>query len=878
MGIAQQKEASVFFTEALSSSTPPDLPTFLAKARQYERQLCGGSELAGVAEPVALAILNAAVSTHQGQLRWLFQLCSRVLHGTVEHPTEAMDAATSAVVHLTELLLRQLLRLTKGQSAVLVGVLELGGQMEAQKESTNANTKSNSTQVAMTAATTGSLPAAAAAASSNDLVNDDAAAQLCEAAFALLIDVAPSASTVTLHVEVLRLLLTLMSSALHHSTEFREDTMDLFTELMMSSPQLDRFVEALLKMVVAWGKSDWDTQAPLLYHEGCQPSIRNFFQVFSTGGPGGASSEHQKKKTVPYVLEVDVSAAKSSAASSGAAGAAAGNSLGAGSSASAGIGGGVLRDPASVLLGSCSVWEQLGRHASALLCVLIVHQKGGGRNPALEYIVALQDGNPVSFVQLLAAIRWKLTRYPEISILLYVLLHDHHEFLHTVLTEDAALLVSTMQQLLELTYKTCKDASRPAPVAPQSNSSSSGNAADGTSWLAAEDVLQTAVLGCLVYHLRTFSYPFINFMSSTLLLLTSQDCVVNRLLCDTPCLPGHLLERYDANAPVGALAVVVLALGITKGFNERNEALIAVFAPCLVNMAPFVHDIDPYSAQRVSGLLTLVLKKMHRASAILAAATAETSDNTGDGDGKNAPRSPAGSSSSNKASVIASAEEAHALGEILAMYVRQLRTIVEGVEALLRGANRRNEHLVYELLYARDKLIDDVDAAVAVGRPFAAQTKQLLVNIVAMIKNCEADIASSDQAQNTQEIIAILRRGQRQGTTSGDGMEGAQANPSNGTEMRTMGASASTSITGQVAPTTAAAAAAGSNGGLSQSPGPDSHAADVASVDLVYSYEESPHSYDFFGPFVWSILLSASRAPGGALWCHRSSELALFPH
>ncbi|KPA73693.1 hypothetical protein ABB37_09621 [Leptomonas pyrrhocoris] len=784
----------------------------------------------------------------RGQLRWLLQLCSSVLRGVLEKPNDTVDASAPALLHVTELLLRHVLRFTKAQSAVLVEMFESGGQ-ETAGAATNAD------------------GAPAPASSSDDLVKEDAAALLCKTCFAVLLQVPRSSSTVLLHLEVLRLLLTMTSSALHHSTEFREDTMDLFTELMMSSPRLHELLDTLLTIVVEWGKSDWQAPPPLLYHEGCQPSMRNFFQVFGGGGAGDAAGG-SGKHSVPYVLDVEVrsNAPQVNPPPSGGAG---GNAT----SSSNGSNGSTVepKDAAAVLLGSCSCWEQLGRHAAALLCVLVVHQKGGGRNPALEYLAALHDGTPVAFVQLLAVIRREITRYPEMSILLYVLLNDHRTFLHTVLSEDAALFVSAVQQLLELTYKTCKDGSRPGLMCSSSGTCTAAAAAGSTA-KPAEDALQPAVLGRLVYHLRIFSYPFINFMSGTLLVLLSQDCVVNRLLCSTPCQPGHLLERYDTSAPVGAFATVVLALGILRGFNERNEALIAVFAPSLVNLAPYVHDMDPYTAQRVSSLLTLVLRKILRAGAVLQAASDEAAGSTEASDLKESfPGSKV------------SAEEAQALEEIVVMYVRQLRTVIDGVEALLRGADRRNEYLVYELLYARGKIIDDVEAAAQAGRPFAAPTQQLLMGVVEMIRNCEADIASSDQAQNPQEIIAILRRGQRQDSAVAEGADGGNGgggsssrnNNANMIEMTSGFGGAGAPNGGDngaamVSTTTAATA--------SRSPGPGRNGSDGASVDLVYSYEESPHSYDFFGPFIWSVLLSASRAPGGALWCHHSSELALFPY
>ncbi|CAJ1985625.1 hypothetical protein - conserved [Leishmania donovani] len=816
MGAALRKEASEYFTAALTSdaAAAPGESEFLEKVKQYERGLCGGSELYGVAEPIAAAVMSKAAET--GSVRWLLRLCSEAMRRCVEAPY-GVDASTPAVLHLAEVLLRHILRLTKGQSAQLIGVLEAVG-------------------------------ARGETAPSNGAPCEDTAALLCRMAFSFLVSVPLDSATVATHLEVLRLLLTMTSSALHHGTDFQEDTMDLFTELMMSSPLLGDCLAVLLQTVVLWGKPSWTAQSPALYHEGHQPSFLNLFNIFSTT----VSAPRLASGKAAYVLDVPSSTTVNSAAASGAGG------------PSALKAGALPKDPAAVLVNSCSCWEQVGRHATALLCVLVVHQKGGGRNPALEYVTATRDGSPVSFVALLSAIRCQLTSFPELSILLYVLLHDHYEFLHTVLTEDAALLVSTLQQLLEITNKTCRVTTRLATT----------TAAD-----AADDVLQNAVLGRIIFQLRIFSYPFINFMSSTLLLLVSQDRVVNRLLCNTPCLGRHVLERYDASASVGALAVVVLSRGIIKGLNERNEALIAVFAPCLVNLAPFLHDMDTYTAQRVCALLTTALKKIHRASALLTECTAAAAATT----------TAEGQTGGSITAAATSAEDAQALEQILAMYVRQLRIILEGVEALLRGADRRNEHLIYELLYVRSCIIDDVDAAVDAQRPYAQPTKQLLANLAEMIKNCEADIASSNQAQSPQEILAILRRGQQQQQQHGQS-QSSSISGSNGKDVSGGGDDDASnddrrngnSCGGGGGHKDVSLSRAGS---LMSAPAVEASIAadamagpDGASVDLVYSYEELPHSYDFFGPFVWATLLSAGQLPGGALWCRRSNELPLFPH
>ncbi|KAK7194850.1 Dyggve-Melchior-Clausen syndrome protein [Novymonas esmeraldas] len=836
MGAAARKEVSEYVASLLTSDVldgDADAAALLTHLSRHESQICGGAELYDVAAPIAAAVARTTSTT--GRLRWLLRLCSE----TVRRCTEAapvMEPGAPAVLHVAELLLRHVLRLSKGRSAPLVSALEAGGPAAW--------------------ATPTSVTSAAAV--------EDTATLLCRVSLAFLAAVPLDAATVAMHLEVLRLLLTMTSSALHHGTDLDEDAMDLFTELAMASPLLGNALAMLLRVVVDWGTPGWAARPPVLYHSGYEPSLLNLFRVFGGGGAVAA------RDTSTFVLEVATTTTTAAAA-------AAATNTGGGGGASV-MTYTLPKDPAAVLVPSSSCWDQVGRHAAALLCVLLVHQKGTGRNPALDYVAALHDGTPVRFVSLLKSIRLRLLQFPEMSILLYVLLHDHHAFLHTVLADDAALLVSTAQALLELTYRTCRDTTRLAGVpassaagatgtaASSSSSSSGGGGADG-------DVVQGAVLGRLLFHLRAFAYPFINFMSSTLLLLLSQDRVVNRLLCSTPCLPGHVLEQQNESATVGALAVTVMVLGITKGLNERNEALIAVFAPCLVNMAPSLHDMDAYTAQRVSALLTLILRKLHRASTLLASAPAATSTTTSIGAAAAAAASSAADGSAPPLTAVASAEDVAALADIVAMYLRQLRTVVEGVEALLRGADRHNEHLVYELLYARGRLLDDVDAAVEARLPHAQETRELLANVSEMIRNCEADIASSSDAQNPYSIMAILRRGQQQqqqqqqqsprrpataGVEGNGGSGGAEA-----------GGSDAVSAAADVGAAAAAAVATAPDalGGV-----------DGAAVDLVYSYDESPHSYDFFGPFVWATLLSAGRHPGSALWCRHCTELALFPH
>lgn len=776
MGTSLQKEVVEFYSSSLTSPEEPNLTDFYQKSSKYASILCSGTELCGVASEVVEAALPQIEET--GRFRWLLLACIEILQRSIDH-TDESNAAASAVVHVVELVLRQVISLTKGKPAQLTRMLESRGGIQQTAEEPRI-AKANATPAG------GSL--------------ENVAGQFCCSLLTFVTQVAITETTVALYLEVLRLLLTLTSSALHHRTSPPEDSVDFFTEIILSSPFLHDTIIALLRCVEQWGAEAPNARYPFLYHEGYQPSIRNLYQLL------GRNRSRSSADMPPYTENMDAAR---------------------------------LKDFSALVVGCVGCGEQIGRHASALLCILTIYRRGAIRNPALEYIKSIQDGQPVSFVLLLSTIRSKVHSFPTLCILLYVLLYDHSDFLRLILSQDALLMVNTAQRVLELAYDTCLE---PVPRGLQATRDDEGTAA--TVW-------NPETFGRMLYTLRGFSFPFINFMVSTLLLLLSQDRVVNKLLCDTPCLSGCLLDHHAAETPVGAVTVVVLVLGITRGLNDQNEPLAAMFAPSLVNLAPFVHDMNSYTSQRVVGVLVLLLKKIKRVAALLPTPrTTEAEEVAGtpvksEREESKTEQNAQPTASANGATV--DPKEVRVLEELLQMYMRQLRVLVEAVEAFLRGPNRCNERLIYELLYVRNKIIDDVECSVSEGRVCALQTKEVLRNLVEMIRSCEADIASEEGTTTTQGIIDMLRRGQNRNHV-GDGSNTSRGEGSTKNGKESVGGS------GEVAGATS------------------------SSIDLVYSYEESPFSYDFFGPFLWATLLSACQAPGGALWCRQACELALFPH
>lgn len=807
MGASQRKEAVEYFQSLAEAADPPTDEAYAAKLGLYSAGLCSGSEFFAVARPVVARLLSGAERT--GRLRWLLLHCGRVMASVAGSPLGANQVQLAAL-RVAELTMRHVLAAAKGDSARLLGWLEAQGEGEGAAKA----------------------PAAAAAES------DAPGAALCLQLMQYVAQVSLDAATARTHAAVARLLLTLLSSALHHDTRFTETTIDVFTETIMSSEGLATFLSVLLDRTVAWGAGVAIRSEPPAYAEGCEPSLRNMIGLFGGAGSraGGAAPQG--------------SAATGRGGDSGAV-----KGLPPCFSVT-----GEARSAAKNVYASCEAGEVVLRHSTALLAVLVAHQKGNGRNPALDYVTALQSTEALSFTAILTSLSAKLGDSPATCMLLYVLLYDHPTFLHDALRADQDAITATMERVLMVTHLACTLAD---PVAAGTATKSLHGAAataaapsGATAVVVDEDPLSLESLGRIEWEMSQYAYPFINFMTSTLLLILSQDRVVNQLACDTTSrteLPPDGRRRRGAPMgplPVSALALQVLSTGIIKAVNERNEPLAAVFAPCMANMAVFTHDMDTYTAQRVVALLLIMLRKIRLVSRAHEALERPQPAAVGGGNPL-------------------SGEDAKGLAVLGEMLLRQLRMVVEVVEGMLRGRDRRNEPLIYELLYERERIVGRASSGTGNNEQasggaaeaqrslstsvviegdntglYAVPVREALANLSRLILGYEAEIASAPSAATPAEIIAIIRR-------CNQSSSGAAAVDSDGVAA--------------VAATVPAEAAAGAN--LSG-----------ASPDLLYSYEESPQSYEFFGPFVWSALLSDGRWPGGILWCTAVPDLALFPH
>ncbi|EPY19072.1 hypothetical protein STCU_04579 [Strigomonas culicis] len=573
----------------------------------------------------------------------------------------------------------------------------------------------------------------------------------------IIVKLKVDSSTVLTHVALVRLLLTLTSTALHHSTKFIKTEIDIFTEMIMSSHSLQSLVETLLQRVITWG-TDAVPATPTFYAEGHQPSLLNLYNMFGSKAPRDNTDAVEQAHGL-FVYH------------------------------------------------SCSCFDVLGRLCVNLLCVLVAHQKGNGKNPALDVIRQLQDTPSVQRGQLLKAVAARLVACPTLCMLLYTLLYDNRDFLPHIVAQEKAALVGVTQQLLELHYRVCTETDTGGRGASKAVATADGAA-------AVRDPLDEGALQRMVKESLQFSYAFINFMTSTLLLILSQNLEVSIILCDTDVVPQIKKDRPLGKMKAGAFALHVFCFSIARALGDHNEILTSVLAPCMSNIAASLHDVDAKTSQRILSLLTSMLKKIIRIDATLQPVVAAPS--IGDG---GLPLSEMASASASVTDV-GDAVAQKALGD---MYVRQLQMLVETIEGMLRGDDRHNESLAYELIYNRAVIIDAF-ADRALG-PVAAQAAPILSNLATVIRNHEAIIATLPQDGQTPEGIMKLIR---------------HAKNAESEEMQEVRVKQSHS-------------------------------------GIAYTYEESAQSYDFFGPYVWGTQLHNAQRPGAPLWCRTPRELLLFP-
>lgn len=155
--------------------------------------------------------------------------------------------------------------------------------------------------------------------------------------------------------------------------------------------------------------------------------------------------------------------------------------------------------------------------------------------------------------------------------------------------------------------------------------------------------------------------------------------------------------------------------------------------------------------------------------------------------------------------------------------LRVLQVMVEAVEGMLVGRSRSSEYLVYELLYSKEKLVvqprkavDGETAEIRVAcEGLLSDARQALRSIEGLVQNYYADIAVRELEMSVEDVLKLIRQ------------EGIAASDND---------------------------------------------ANKANDWLLYVYEESTSSYQFFTPFVWSIIACSGGRPGGFCFAQQLTE------
>lgn len=477
---------------------------------------------------------------------------------------------------------------------------------------------------------------------------------------------------------------------------------------------------------------------------------------------------------------------------------------------------------------------------------------------------------------------------------------------------------------------------------------SSGNAAP----------LTAAFLGeWLGEEVAPVTYPHVDLLVGTLLLLFSQDRLLNRLLCQTPVSKiasrvspgepdGFLPSSYQKEMTMGSLAVNVLCLGVSYAVRDENDSLAHTFVVTLANISPFVHHVDPGSSQRLVKTIGFLLRRVEKRLLQSTAATGGATSSRGTSGAATPlpsttppPAAPAASHQGTTGWPYDTMWEG-VLGAEACLSV--LQVLVESIEGMLLGKHRHNESLIYELLYSKEQLVvhlpvdfhgasagegqkgpstssttyepfvpgepdtthylrtlaesgstaatspsssspsyfasalmDEVareragQQAILVERRNAviSGARQVLKNIESIVQSLYVDLAVRwDSGASAEEIMQLIRQADAGGTSpilpgQGDGNSWFSSS----------------------SPTTSGAGAGGSNGAGANSQTVSSplwgfSTGHTAREEwLLYAYEESPASYGFFGPLLWSLLLMNANRPGGMVWSLRVDECPLLP-
>ncbi|CCW64200.1 unnamed protein product [Phytomonas sp. EM1] len=659
--------------------------------------------------------------------------------------------------------------------------------------------------------------------------------KLCDLLLDYVTYVKLDVSTVITHAEVVSLLLSMCSSSLHHTTRFEKTHVDVFVEMILSYRQLEALVGVLLVRIIEWDKCP--EQMKLQLYKADQKT--NFEKLFSwlTGARkdvDSMNSEHSKDVVSPMVQD------------------------------------------------NCSYWELTFRHLAQLLSLLVIYQRGNKVNPVVEYIKTLKDGELVIFAALLEAISKRLASCSFLCALLYVLLHDHHSLLPDVLASDHTQVVRVIQSLQHLGYAVCtQEDSHEVPNTPLASVGSSRDDCFGVD--IAKHALNSNTLACMMRAMTQFSYPFISFMTATLLLMLSQDLVVSQQVLSAFSRQSLPLRRTSSQElSVGASCLIVMCVGIIKALKDRNEQLATIYASGMNNIAIHVRDIDSYTSQRLLNLIVVILKKLQLFEREYQQATKGPCDKNPDiglkDDVIQQNFSPYSGMQFGRDIQLPMSRSTEEIQHDAQLFLSLLDIVVDAFEVmLLRDLSRNNECLIYELLYHRDEIINlgsynDEGANLKANASeflensgyFIPHVKKSLSGLLKCIFSYEAEIARTTNTSRRSEIINIIRRYNQEQSSSQLSQEPFSEDVRGGPLMSGSLLDIKSWMKSENKST------------LMENSLVNPNLARKRTCELAYMYEENPNSYDFFAPFVWSTMLNDARLPGGILWCTSIRELPLF--
>ena len=407
-------------------------------------------------------------------------------------------------------------------------------------------------------------------------------------------------------------------------------------------------------------------------------------------------------------------------------------------------------------------------------------------NPVLSVLAGLADTTDgVSFSLLARCFQQRLPVDREMLSLLYLFLWDHPCFFDYLIEQKGATdLTSIVTTLAAYVMKT----SGLYPAAP-----SAAGATAPTTTSSAAAVTPAAV----VVNIDRSPYAVVpsdslrhdRAMAATIVLLLTNNAAfcASSFIWKTTC-PWYPF-RHLQDVSVGSLLLVVLTRAVVHtSLTERDEELCTIFVGAIANLTPFVEQIDPYAAQRLVLSTSQLMKRASRCKRTL----------------EERP-------------------SCHGVAAELAALEDTMVVLLESATAIAKTkASRRNEALIYELLYYKSSLCSEAIAS-APGR-----IRDALAALLQIASFYEAELSSISGSTHTPaDVMAVIVRAHRLG----------------GGPMGVVTSSSSSATAGGVS----------TSGGTRALTAADSNLDAVMKLeDYLFAYQEQSASCElFFIPQVW---------------------------